>query len=1002
MPNHYFIGLGGTGGNILRELRKGMYLRQNEVEVLGDDFRSEFLYVDSNTEELNGIDNKWRVLGQPVELNERQKLLIRDGDLQEVLGDLGRRPNLKPWLGKETEINALLAGQGGVPGAQQRRRFGRFLFANHASTFCDKLQRGMANMRENGGIEGCTFHLFATLGGGTGSGSIADAILQIRNLFPDENIFKICAYTLIAGDGCDHIDQRGGYFYANQYAALKDINGILIKRFRLHNVSHPLGDWFNSARCGQLLHHCVLISNRNSARPTRNLSKDEQERMVAEWVLQVVIAQGSKKLDPKFTKALTGEDIAPQHPGEPKSLPARSYRFASLGIFRWSVPEEQIRGYLSNYAAIGVVDQLTWNHWNDARGFTNAPLATNAQQFFDTNPLGSFGITTDAITANGASELPTLRVEWANKLRKGVMQQASNAPDPIGTLEAGAERFYKREFRDTGVSVYFQTLANQVDRTAKELVFRIERKLRESWQAGQIGIYDCKRILEMLDANLSNLLDQTASDIPEFRKQSKLADELLSQRRQEWNKVGWLSEKLGKKDKLLKNHLETLVTKYHADTQSEALNYCRSIFAKIREELNTLQGVFSRLHEMLDTLRDRLNSEVNSLDASIKGGDLLGFSEVNREDLETYNKKILIDKAGMDQVATACRNLQTVDIDDFYGLCLKGSDLISSRIERECDHFTSRKANDIARDTRAGLAAIIGKNLLERLYQRFGDSQEALKTEVHKFVDSAVEALMLSANQTKPTFLNGQNMPSMPARIWLIQMPKIPDYTSSSERERMLDFVKTLKEIIEGRAGGVDDVIFSESPSASEMTIISQSYWMAARFADCIKQIKEKYIEKTTGDSDSARVARYLCHLSDDWISTPDLYPEQGDALHKSLKAHLAIAKRLYLIEVTADENLILRFTDEEGVDCGVDIATSEKDLFSSADLELSEIRAKIQSELAKKSRVDLDLILSQEKNDLKSVLEQNGDKISAPAYSAKKAQYDEIATALKGITPAN
>jgi hypothetical protein len=999
MPNHYFIGLGGTGGNILCALKKGMHLRQSEIKVLGDDFRSEFLYVDSNTEELNGTDNKWRVLGQPVELNERQKLLIRDGDLQEVLSDLGRRPNLKPWLGKETEINALLAGQGGVPGAQQRRRFGRFLFANHASTFCEKIQRGMANMRENGGLEGCTFHLFATLGGGTGSGSIVDAIIQIRNLFPDQNSFKICAYTLIAGDGCDHIDQKGGYFYANQYAALKDINGILLKRIRLHDVSHPKGDWFNSARCGQMLHHCVLVSNRNSVQ--RNLSKDEQERMVAEWVLQIVIAQGSKNLDKDFTKALTGEDIAPQHPGEPKSLPSRSYRFASLGIFRWSVPEEQIRGYLSNCAAIGVIDQLTWNHWNDAKGFTNAAMAANAQQFFDTNPLASFGITTDSIAANGASGLPAFRVEWANKLRKGVMQQAANAPDPIGTLEEGAERFYKREFRDTGVAAYFQTLANQVDRTAKELVLRIERKLRESWQAGQIGIYDCKKILEMLDANLSNLLDQTASDIPEFRKQSKLADELLSQRRHEWNKVGWLSEKLGKKDKLLKAHLETLVTKYHADTQNEALNYCRSVLAKIREELNTLQGVFSRLHEMLDTLHARLDSEVSSLDSSIKGGDLLGFSEVNRTDLETYNRRILADKPGMDQVATACRNLQSVDINDFYELCLKGSDLISGRIERECDHFTSQKANDIARDTHAGLAAIIGKNLLERLHQRFGDSQEALKTEVHKFVDSAVEALMLSSIQTPPDFLIGERMPKMPARILLVQMPKMPDLSSSSERERMLEFVETLKNTIKGRAGAID-VIFSESPSASEMTIISQSYWMAARFADCVGRIKERYIEKTTGEGDSARVARYLCHLSDDWISTPDLYPEQGDALHKSIKAHLAIAKRLHLIEITDDEKLLLRFTDEEGVDCGAPIADSEKDLYSLTDLALGEIRAKIQSELSKRSIAELDSILTQEKNDLKAVLDQNGNKISAPSYITKKAQYDEIATALKGITPAN
>ena len=79
MANHLIIGLGGTGGKIIREFRKRIYeefrniapVKQGENQKVFIDY----VYVDSSTEDLN--DRKdWKVMGKSVHLGEAQKVNI--------------------------------------------------------------------------------------------------------------------------------------------------------------------------------------------------------------------------------------------------------------------------------------------------------------------------------------------------------------------------------------------------------------------------------------------------------------------------------------------------------------------------------------------------------------------------------------------------------------------------------------------------------------------------------------------------------------------------------------------------------------------------------------------------------------------------------------------------------------------------------------------------------------------------------------------------------------
>jgi hypothetical protein len=70
--NHIVIGLGGTGGRIIRELRK--LVARDGAAAAGADL--EYWYVDSDAELMQPDDASWRLLGRLQQLRPAQQLLL--------------------------------------------------------------------------------------------------------------------------------------------------------------------------------------------------------------------------------------------------------------------------------------------------------------------------------------------------------------------------------------------------------------------------------------------------------------------------------------------------------------------------------------------------------------------------------------------------------------------------------------------------------------------------------------------------------------------------------------------------------------------------------------------------------------------------------------------------------------------------------------------------------------------------------------------------------------
>lgn len=192
MANHLIIGLGGTGGKVLREMRKRIYeeFRSNDP---GNNVHIDYVYVDSSPTDLNDRAG-WKVLGKSVHLGTAQKVNI-NGISTAVLQNINQFPGLKSFL-NQNDINLMLQSMGplitaGIGG--QRRRLGRTLIANNMSdrdnpaNFEQIIRTAVGRLQQDkSGDANVTFHICAGLAGGTGSGSIIDVISLIRTWYPFE------------------------------------------------------------------------------------------------------------------------------------------------------------------------------------------------------------------------------------------------------------------------------------------------------------------------------------------------------------------------------------------------------------------------------------------------------------------------------------------------------------------------------------------------------------------------------------------------------------------------------------------------------------------------------------------------------------------------------------------------------------------------------------------------------------------------------------------------
>jgi hypothetical protein len=203
---------------------------------------------------------------------------------------------------------------------------------------------------------------------------------------------------------------------------------------------------------------------------------------------------------------------------------------------------------------------------------------------------------------------------------------------------------------------------------------------------------------------------------------------------------------------------------------------------------------------------------------------------------------------------------------------------------------------------------------------------------------------------------------------------------------------------VKGSVEGDIRVNFAESNSPSEITIIALNFWMAARFAACVKKLKERYDEKISGSSDTAAAYRYFCHLHDTYGITPDIFPLPGDALRLSFKAYICIGKHLGLIQI-ADSGVIFLVKEKDGLPSPEEIATSAVALEALTDVTMNELRAEMRQGAVSRQREEFNRLLDAEHKKLRACLvEECGNQPTHQKYRTALVNYEALKKAVEEI----
>lgn len=885
--NHLIIGLGGTGGKVIRAFRKQVYAEYRAVAPAGLDVG--FLYVDSDPDEFKPDQADWKVLGTSVQLPVASQLNITGENLGARLKDIQSYPGIKPWIGDRTAWGEIIGAIVGAALGGQKRRLGRFLFACKIEKFREQVQSQVRTLQSNGRTE-ITFHVVAGLAGGTGSGTIVDAVAQLRAMYNDAQRHRIVLYLLLPEE-FPQPNWDSGNYHSNGYAALVELNALSTGAY------HPvdlvtgnrlvLGDPFNGA---------YVFGNENENGYQADV-KNELPGIVGDYLFQKIAIA-----DKVGWKSLGRMENAENGDGTPETTPGarvgeRSKRFLSFGIKRIAIPEEEIGEYLSLNFARAAIQQLRSNNWQDGQGFVDSVRNIDTASFVrEAETLGRWLLTDDHLTLS----VPILQADDPNKKWRALGDEWDGAmttfksmvrdgPPPgwLDELHKYAVKRFDEGFRNAGVPSFYRTKAVAKRDMAREVRGRVERELFDDWRNGTRSAAEVSRVLGDLTGLLTDRLQGIDGVVAREREAAETANEALHAVQQRWAGMGLLGRMVGNRNNLLDEYGLQLREHFVRRTRVEAWMVGKTILGEVLTELADLRAV---VDQITATMQDALTRVGAGIDARLKtgGGDDIKGHLVRFYDpdlVRAVTRELVLDQT---QQATQTAKVRAALIEragpnpgflafrDRVGL----GDMVD-RIESVAED-NARVAHDtLVLDIKR---RILGVSIIGKLRERFGGDRQALGAYVANLVREA--GCYLTVNPLE----SGKSGPGIPAGVqtlvqkWIVVLPKATEHAA---------FVADLKSAFKDAQPG--DLEFIEADGrANEITMIAVKNLFPLRYLKVLPFLKAKY--ETRIAANPARFALEL-HTEGSLDTYPSLYVRSGDELRRDALALVLIGRGLGLVQ---------------------------------------------------------------------------------------------------------
>jgi hypothetical protein len=910
--NHLVIGLGGTGGKIIRALRKSIFQETHRKGTSQQGIG--YLYVDSSNEMMAVDDPSWKILGSSVQLSKASQLLITDANLGSRLDNIDNYPGLKPWLGSTESWRDILNSIVGATLGGQKRRLGRFLFACKADKYREQVQMQVKLLQQNGETE-VTFHIGLGLAGGTGSGSIVDAVAQLRDLYPDSKRFRILIYALLP-DAYPHPNWDTGNYHANGFAALTELNAMSVGAYQPFDVRGvkerlKLIDPFNG---------CFVFSNENENGLTVDVDS-QLPGIVADFLYQKIVAAQYVNWASlgRMENAENGDgspELAPQG-----RMPERSKRFLAFGIKRLAIPEEEISEYLTYSFAREAALQLRFNHWQDALGFMDEPRKQDFNEFVQQKETLLRWLLSDEHLTLAQGIIPedvnnkrwkSFVGEWEAVIPsfKSLVRERER-PTWLDELTKLCEKRFQDDYRTLGVAGFYRTKLKARKDMAREIRVRIEQELVNEWGVGSRSTWDIARLLIALLENLEERLKNCDGQISRVRAADEEAQTRVFGNAQKWSGMGLLSKHLlGTPDSLLDAHGVYLQEMYVNRTRAEGWTFAKTLLIEVIAEITDLKGQVDKATNTIEQALKKFEVAINARLTDGGSGDLRQhlIRFYDPEHVKTVSRKLILDESEQKTQTNRVRAsiMEKIGSDISFSVFNQrvGESTFLDVLETVCEGNARIAHQNLIQNPNERL---LGVSIIDKLKDRYGNDPQQLKSYITDLVNRAgnfVALEPLEVQRVSPGIAAGA--PTAVNKFTVI-LPKAPEQA---------EFSKLLKETLRETKSGDVEIIESDG-RPNEITLVSITNLFPLRYLKPLKFLEEKYLRRLEIGGVRARLE---LHTEGDGNAWPRLFVASSAEVKQQAMPYLLLAKVLGMVQegknpATGVEEVIFLSKDEDGFD---------------------------------------------------------------------------------------
>lgn len=348
------IGLGGTGVDCLKNFKKEVY---NRIKADNHDSKEasipeynhiKFLAIDTAADSIKS--DKDDVSDDYAAIDSSEFLKISVADITAALsahGQLNRNVNMK-WLAHEPEgdkepitIADMKDGAGGI------RQAGRFAIIHRVNDIMNTISGLISSVTQDHHDE-LSIHIFAGIGGGTGSGSFLDICYIIKMILEQMALSgstTVCGYFFLPDVNLSKQEINNNRLLKEQiirngYAALKELDYCM----NFESNGDQWEQYYDGNRYTSNLAPvdlCHLISSKNIDGGHSRNAYQYAVNVVTDYALEFTADQGGKFGMKQHRSNVNG------HVSQIKGENGALHKYSILGASNAAVPYREINTYLA-------------------------------------------------------------------------------------------------------------------------------------------------------------------------------------------------------------------------------------------------------------------------------------------------------------------------------------------------------------------------------------------------------------------------------------------------------------------------------------------------------------------------------------------------------------------------------------------------------------------------------------------------------------------------------